>query len=131
MPRMIGLLIGFVVKRVAAPAAAGGIAVTMSDITLGQLRQEAFRLSPGSDPAALEEAARHVYRMLGNEGDEILWPTDRLGRPIAAKYYHMNMTTGQSWFTSEYISKKYVRAARRRPMRRRSGGGRITNNRNG
>lgn len=86
---------------------AGTAALTA--LTIDELRQEAVKIAPGSDPEALEEAARQVMRMVGADGSDVQFPTN--GPP---NYFMMNMQNGQMWFTTRYNSSKTVAAARKR-----------------
>lgn len=88
-------------------ALAGSAAI--AEITIDALRQEAVKIAPGSDPEALEEAARQVLRMVGADGTDVRFPSN--GPP---NYFMMNMSNGQMWFTTRYNSAKTVAAARRR-----------------
>jgi len=85
----------------------------VGDVTLEWLRARALELVPGSDAAALEEAARSTSRMLGLENDEVLWPRQRNGDPINPKYFVMDIGRGRAWFATRYYSRKSVRSAGR------------------
>lgn len=97
----------------ASAAVAGGSAVAAL-VTLSDLREQAVIEAGASDPQALDEAARTAARMLGLDGSEVLWPSDRLGNQINPKYFHVNLSNGQAWYTAEYFSRKSVRRFRRR-----------------
>lgn len=103
-----------------AGGAAGGI-IGSDIINLDWLRRESFKIAPGSDAVALEEAARTVARMLNLSGDEVLWPRTRTGDPIAPKYLTIDLGRGRAWYHTKYYSKKSVsgarKAARRIPSR--------------
>lgn len=109
----------FMFARAAAASNAVRIGAGTTAITVGinELRQEAVRLAPTSDPEALEEAARQVLRMLGKDGSDIRGPKD-VGD---WNYFHMSMSTGQAWFTRKYISaggqRALIRAITRAPAR--------------
>lgn len=104
-------------KRVAIGVAAGTVGTV---VTLQDLRDRATIEAGASDIQALDEAARTTARMLGLDGSQVLWPMDRLGNPIAPKYFHVDLTKGRAWFTAEYFSRKSVRMLGRR---RSFGGG--------
>jgi len=95
-----------------------GGAVAADLINIDELRREAVKLAPNSDPEALEEAARQVMRMVGADGSDVQFPSN--GPP---KYFMMNMQNGQMWFTTRYNSSKTVRAAARRGAGRGFGRG--------
>lgn len=97
------------------PVQVGGAVAVIGDIVnLNILRQWAYEMAPGSDAAAIEEGARMVMRMLGLEGDEVLWPSKRDGGPITPKYFVLDLTRGRAWFSTKYYSKKSVNAGKRR-----------------
>jgi len=99
--------------------AAGGI-VAADLINLDWLRAQGIRIAPGSDRAAIEQAARTAAQLLGMAGDEVLWPVHRRGalqgEPITPMYLVVDLTKGRAWFSSRYKS------TRRRFFRRRFGG---------
>lgn len=100
------------------PFLIGGTAVTIADvINLDYLRREALNIAPGSDREALEEAARLAARLLGLEGDEILWPRQRSGEPIVPHYLIIDLNRGRGWFSTRYYSRKSVRGAASRARR--------------
>lgn len=90
----------------------GAGAVATDLINIDELRREAVKLAPNSDPEALEEAARQVMRMVGADGGDVQFPSN--GPP---NYFNMNMKNGQMWFTTTYRSAKTVQAARRNARR--------------
>lgn len=102
--------------------AAGGI-VAADLINLDWLRQQSIRIAPGSDQAAIEQAARTAAQLLGMAGDEVLWPTHRRGalqgEPITPMYLTVDLTRGRAWFSTRYYSRK---STRRRFGFRRYGG---------
>lgn len=106
--------------------AAGG-ALVADFINLDWLRQQAIKIAPGSDRAALEQAARTAATLLGLAGDEVLWPVHRRGalqgEPITPMYLVVDLTKGRAWFSSRYSSTR-----RRRFGFRRFGGLRRWNN---
>lgn len=110
-----------VIKQVGAGV--GG--ATIIDWTIDQLRAEAVKIAPTSDPEALEEAARQLMRMLGLDGSDVLFPP---GGPSGWNYFHMDMRNGRTWFTRKYISrqgqKALIRAITRAPSRVVGGGSR-------
>jgi len=89
--------------------AAGG-ALVADFINLDWLRQQAVKIAPGSDRAALEQAARTAATLLGLAGDEVLWPVHRRGalqgEPITPMYLVVDLTKGRAWFSSRYKSTK-------------------------
>jgi len=89
--------------------AAGGI-VAADLINLDWLRTQGIRIAPGSDRAAIEQAARTAAQLLGMAGDEVLWPTHRRGalqgEPITPMYLVVDLTRGRAWFSSRYYSRK-------------------------
>lgn len=91
---------------------AGAVAADL--LNVDELRQEAVRIAPTSDPEALEEAARQIMRMVGADGSEVLWP----GNGVSPRYYVFDLSTGRQWFTGHYRSFKSVRAANNRGYRR-------------
>lgn len=112
------------IARAAGSASAGrrgaiGLALTAGAVAadllnIDELRQEAVRIAPTSDPEALEEAARQLMRMVGADGSEVLWP----GNGVSPRYYHFDLSTGRQWFTGKYYSFKTVRAANNRGFSR-------------
>lgn len=108
--------------------AAGGI-VAADLINLDWLRQQSIRIAPGSDRAAIEQAARTAASLLGMAGDEVLWPTHRRGalqgEPITPMYLVVDLTRGRAWFSTRHISAKALFRAKRarRPYYRYGGGG--------
>lgn len=102
------------------PFVLGSGAVAISDfINIDFLRRAALEIAPGSDREALEEASRLAARLLGLEGDEILWPRQRNGEPIVPHYLIVDLNRGRGWFSTRYYSKKSVRGARRNALRPR------------
>lgn len=93
-------------------------AVIADLLNIDVLRQWALELAPGSDADALEEAARTSARMLGLEGDEVLWPRQKNGTPITPKYLVIDLGRGRAWYSTRYNSFKSVRAANNRGFRR-------------
>lgn len=83
-------------------------------INMDFLRRSALEIAPGSDREALEEAARLAARLLGLEGDEILWPRQRSGAPIVPHYLIVDLNRGRGWFSTRYYSRKSVKGAARR-----------------
>lgn len=102
--------------------AAGG-ALVADFINLNWLEQQAIKIAPGSDRAAIVQAARNAAVLLGMAGDEVLWPVHRRGalqgEAITPMYLTVDLTKGRAWFSTRYYSRKSVR---RRPFRRYSGG---------
>lgn len=101
---------------------AGGLTtgLAISDfINIDFLRRAALEIAPGSDREALEEAARLAARLLGLEGDEILWPRQRSGEPIVPHYLIIDLNRGRGWFSTRYYSRKSVKGARRNALRPR------------
>lgn len=105
-----------------------GTALITDFVNLDWLRQQSIKLAPGSDQAAIEQAARTAAQLLGLAGDEILWPTHRsgarAGEPIIPQYLTIDLTKGRGWFSSKYYSRKSARRrSYRRPYYRRPSGG--------
>lgn len=97
--------------------ASGGI-VAADLINLDWLRQQSIRIAPGSDQAAIEQAARTAAQLLGMAGDEVLWPTHRRGalqgEPITPMYLTVDLTRGRAWFSTRYYSRKSAMRGRKR-----------------
>lgn len=103
-------------------AVAVGTGALVADIVnLEWLRTESVKIAPGSDAAALEEAARIAARLLNLSGEEVLWPRRRDGSPIAPMYMVLDLNRGRAWYTSKYFSRKSVRAAGRPRLARPRG----------
>jgi len=115
---LLARLFGFAWTKIAPAASvasrtgagrAGMIGLTIGTVAadllnIDELRQEAVRIAPASDPEALEEAARQIMRMTGADGSSVIWGP---GNP---RYYHFDLTTGNAWFTERYNSQKAKRA---------------------
>lgn len=112
--RLVGRAIALAAQRRGAIAIGAGAGAITDFINLDWLRQQAIQIAPGSDREALEEAARMAARLLGLEGDEVLWPRQRNGDPIAPKYLIIDLNRGRGWFSTRYYSRKSVRGAQRR-----------------
>lgn len=101
--------------------AAGG-ALVADFINLNWLEQQAIKIAPGSDKAAIVQAARNAASLLGLAGDEVLWPVHRRGalqgEPITPMYLVVDLTKGRAWFSTRY----YRRPRRRFGSFRRFGG---------
>lgn len=101
--------------------AAGG-ALVADFINLNWLEQQAIKIAPGSDKAAIVQAARNAAVLLGLAGDEVLWPVHRRGalqgEPITPMYLMVDLTKGRAWFSTRY----YRRPRRRFNSYRRFGG---------
>lgn len=122
MHQLVARLWQFVLMTANSNSARLAVGTTAITVGINELRQEAVRLAPTSDPEALEEAARQVLRMLGKDGSDIRGP-----KSIGDwNYFHMNMRTGDAWFTRKYISsagqKALIRAITRAPSRIVGGG---------
>lgn len=114
------------VRTTALTAGAGFAGAGLTDvINLDWLRQESIRVAPGSDPEALEEAARTAARLLGLAGDEVLWPMSRNGTFIIPRYLTIDIARGRAWYSTRHYSRKSAMAfgRRRRFGGRRWGGG--------
>lgn len=124
----MGILIGRLFQFAKALLASRGLQVGVGAAGLADvlnidiLRREAVKLAPTSDPEALEEAARQILRMLGMDGSDVRGPKDIKDW----NYFHMNMQTGQVWWTRKYISaggqRALIRAVTRAPSRVVGGG---------
>lgn len=118
MFRLVAMLFSAAVAKLGSSQIArlgitGAGAGLVTDVSLDWLRQQALQLAPGSDAAALEEAARTAHRLLGLENDEVLWPRHRNGQPVAPHYFTIDLARGRAWIHSRYYSRKSVSAARR------------------
>lgn len=112
---LVARLVALALGRVAGSSAGRVIGIGVAgDVTLDWLRQRALELAPGSDAAALEEAARSTYRMLGLDNDEVLWPRKRDGNSITPRYFVLDIGRGRAWFSQKYYSRKSVNAGFRR-----------------
>lgn len=94
----------------------------VSDIVnLDFLRQESIKVAPGSEPAAIEWAARTAARLLNLSGNEVLWPVQAkgpmAGRFIIPHYMTIDLVRGRAWYSTTHYSFKSVRAARRQRYR--------------
>lgn len=98
-------------------------------VNLDMLRQESIKVAPGSEPAAIEWAARTAARLLNLSGNEVLWPVHgnthaKAGQFIIPHYMTIDLVRGRAWYSTTHFSMKSVRAARRgagRGFRRRAG----------
>lgn len=120
---LVGRLVIRFAGRVAGSRAGVLAGVAVTAVTLNDLRQAAVVEAPQSDPAALEEAARTAARLLGLQGEEILWPVHgprhaQAGEPINPRYLVVDLTRGRGWFLEQYTSRKTVRRALSRGARR-------------
>lgn len=93
------------------------------DLTLDWFRQQALKIAPGSEQAAIEEAARTAMRLLNLSGEEVLWPVHgrrhaQAGEPITPRYMVVDLTRGRAWFMETYTSRKSVNRARSFGQRR-------------
>lgn len=119
----MGPLIAKLWQYVQAAAQSRGVAVGTTAVALADLvnidvlRREAVKLAPTSDPEALEEAVRQIMRMLGLDGSDVRGPAGIQNW----RYFHMNMATGQAWFTRRYNSEKSKKALIRAVTRAPSG----------
>lgn len=103
------------VRTTALTAGAGFAGAALTDvINLDFLRQESIRIAPGSDPEALEEAARTAARLLGLAGDEVLWPMSRNGTFIVPRYLTIDIARGRAWYSTRHYSRKSAMALGRR-----------------
>lgn len=116
---LIGRLVLRFSGRVAGSRAGVIAGVAVTAVTLNDLRQAAIVEAPQSDPAALEEAARTAARLLGLQGDEILWPVHgrrhaQAGEPINPRYLVVDLHRGRGWFMESYTSRRAMRRAQMR-----------------
>lgn len=122
--RLVAMLISRGLARMAGSRAlqiAGGAAVVADVVNLDWLRQESIKIAPGSDAAALEEAARTAARLLNLSGEEVLWPRSRSGEPISPNYLTIDLGRGRAWYHGKYYSRKSVSSARRPKLARPRG----------
>jgi len=119
---LIAALMTFVRSKAGQLALGVGGAALGDVINIDILRQQAVKFAPTSDPEALEEAARMIMRLLGVDGTDVRGPRDIKDW----NYCHINMRTGQVWWTRKYISrtgqKALIRAITRAPSRVVGGG---------
>lgn len=118
---MIALVARLITLALRAASARGLVAIgsgaVLADfINLDWLRQQSIKIAPGSDPQAIEEAARTAARLLGLSGDEVLWPTHTrgamAGEPIVPKYLTIDLSRGRAWYSTRHVSFKALRRAR-------------------
>lgn len=107
-------------RNVQLAAGGAGVAATIADVlNIDMFRREAVRVSPTSDPEALEEAARAVHWMMGLSDQEVIGP-----RSIENwNYFHYDPIKGRGWWTRRYYSGKSRRASFRRGSGRGYGRG--------
>lgn len=125
---LVGRLVMRFAGRVAASRAGVIAGVAVTAVTLNDLRNAATVEAPQSDPAALNEAAITAARLLGLQGDEILWPVHgrrhaQAGEPIQPRYLVVDLHRGRGWFMESYTSRRALRAAQFRGQRRGFGRG--------
>lgn len=99
-----------VIAQRAGLAVAGGTVLLADVLDVDFFRGEANRILPGSDPDALDDAARAAARAFGLDGGEaVLWPAYRRGakrgEPITPEYLVISLRAGRAWFSSNYYSK--------------------------
>lgn len=115
MGPLIAALMQFVRSKAGQLAIAGGGTALADIINIDILRQQAVKFAPTSDAEALEEAARMIMRLLGIDGTDVRGPKSYSDW----NYCHINMRTGQIWWTRNYISrggqKALIRAITRAP----------------
>lgn len=107
--------------------AATGLAIA-DVINLDFLRQEAIKLAPGSGQEGIENAARTAARLLGLNGEEVLWPTHRrgpqAGEPIIPRYLTIDLIQGRAWYSSRHNTYRAIQSANRRGWNRGRNSGR-------
>lgn len=98
----------------------GALGMTLADgFGIDIARGQAVRISPLSDPEALEFAARNIHWMMGLADNDIIGP-----RNVADwNYFHYNPRRGLGWWTKNYTSRGTTRGARRRGFGRGFGKG--------
>lgn len=120
-------LIGAVIQAVKSKAGVtlattGGLSVAGSIgelFHIDPLRAQAVRISPLSDPEALETAARAIHWMMGVSDGDVIGPRDLKHW----NYFHYNPMKGQAWWTRSYRSSKSMKTSRRRGFGRGFGRG--------
>jgi hypothetical protein len=99
-----------------------GAAAIAEIINIDVMHREALKIAPGSDAAALHNAAETVLRWLGGAGDEVMWPTHKTGplagQPIAPNYLTIDMARGRAWFHETYTKRRRFMARGRGGYRR-------------
>lgn len=101
-------------SRLVQIGAGAGLGLGIDDF-----RREAVRISPFSDPEALEFAARQIHWMMGVADGDIIGPRDIRNW----NYFHYDPRRGRAWWTRSYRSSKSMRGARRRGFGRGMGAG--------
>lgn len=128
MIRLVSILIQRAIATASAQRGTLGAVATAVAIwdfaNIGWFREQSIAVAPGSDPAAIEEASRTAMRLLGLQGDEVLWPRSRDGTPITPVYLTIDLTKGRAWYHGKYYSRKSVNAGRRKGFGRGMGAGR-------
>lgn len=120
-------LIGAVITAVKARSGlalttAGGLSVAGSIgelFHIDPLRAQAVRISPLSDPEALETAVRAIHWMMGVSDGDVIGPRELRNW----NYFHYNPMKGQAWWTRTYSSSKSKRSSFRRGAGRGFGRG--------
>lgn len=122
-------LVGRLIMAARAAAASrglqlvGGGMAAADFLNLDWLMQQGIKIAPGSDQAAIVEAAHTAARLLGLSGDEVLWPVHgprhaQAGEPIVPRYLVVDLNRGRAWYTERYWTTKAVRAMRRKGQAR-------------
>jgi hypothetical protein len=111
---LIGAIRQAILSRGGAIAAGAAGASLAEMFGIDPVRREAVRISPLSDPEALEEAARILHWMMGVADNDVIGPRDIRNW----NYFHYNPRNGRAWWTRSYRSSKSMRSARGRGARR-------------
>lgn len=116
-------LVGRLIMAARAAATSRGLALVGGGLAaadflnLDWLMAQGIKIAPGSDQAAITEAAHTAARLLGLGGDEILWPVHgprhaQAGEPIVPRYLVVDLNRGRAWYTERYFSRKSVMRSR-------------------
>lgn len=116
---LIGAIRQAILSRGGAIAAGAAGASLAEMFGIDPIRREAVRISPLSDPEALEEAARILHWMMGIADNDVIGPRDIRNW----NYFHYNPRNGRAWWTRRYISNKGRKASFRRGAGRGFGRG--------
>lgn len=118
---LIGAILGSLkTKAVQRGIIAGGVGTAVAELfNIDISRETAVRISPTSDPEALEFAARAIHWMMGLTDNDVIGP-----RNIENwNYFHYDPRRGRGWWTRSYTSRKSGRRSFRRGAGRGFGRG--------
>lgn len=123
--KTLGGLIGAVLNALKSKGAqraivAGGVGSAVADLFgIDISREQAVRISPTSDPEALEFAARAIHWMMGLTDNDVIGPR----RIENWNYFHYDPRRGRGWWTRNYTSSRGRRRSFGRGARRGWGRG--------